>query len=164
MKTKIPKNFEVKPLKKGQNAQRKATCGTCGLSWDDGIATTMTPVPSGRCPFEYFHNYEENKAKCGGPEVENRGHTPTPWELNVTGWCHEADIFENQSFIVRAVNSYEGNLAEIAKLRHSHEALLESLKDLIAKANSYRRAHIDESSLLESIIIAETTVKQAEGK
>jgi hypothetical protein len=25
------------------------------LSWDDDIATTWTPVPGGRCPFEYFH-------------------------------------------------------------------------------------------------------------
>lgn len=31
------------------------TCGTCGLSWDDGICTGWTPAPSGRCPFEPFH-------------------------------------------------------------------------------------------------------------
>src|SRR5690348_2299603 len=33
-----------------------ATCGACGRSWDDGVVTSMTPVPSGRCPFEYFHD------------------------------------------------------------------------------------------------------------
>jgi hypothetical protein len=32
-----------------------ATCGECGLSWDDGIATSMTPAPAARCPFETFH-------------------------------------------------------------------------------------------------------------
>jgi hypothetical protein len=32
-----------------------ATDGACGLSWDDSIITGMTPAPSARCPFEYFH-------------------------------------------------------------------------------------------------------------
>lgn len=29
-----------------------ATCGDCGRSWDDSIATSMTPTPAARCPFE----------------------------------------------------------------------------------------------------------------
>lgn len=32
-----------------------ATCGHCGLTWNDSIATIYTPAPSGRCPFEAFH-------------------------------------------------------------------------------------------------------------
>ena len=51
----IPKTWPVQPLKPGQKAKDKATCGYCGLSWDDGVSTSMTPTPSGRCPFEYFH-------------------------------------------------------------------------------------------------------------
>lgn len=35
-------------------------CGSCGLSWDDSFSTSWTPAPSGRCPFEYFHKYDEN--------------------------------------------------------------------------------------------------------
>ena len=35
-----------------------ATCGTCGRTWDDSIITGMTPAPSARCPFEYFHDGE----------------------------------------------------------------------------------------------------------
>jgi hypothetical protein len=31
------------------------TCGTCGKSWDDSVSTAVTPVPAGRCPFEYDH-------------------------------------------------------------------------------------------------------------
>ena len=38
--------------------RRLATCGSCGLTWDDGVITSMTPTPSGRCPFEYFHRYD----------------------------------------------------------------------------------------------------------
>lgn len=52
---KIPADFPVQPLKDGDPAKDRVTCGTCGLSWDDGKVTSMTPVPSARCPFEYFH-------------------------------------------------------------------------------------------------------------
>jgi hypothetical protein len=51
----IPADFPVRPLEPGQSATDKATCGVCGLSWDDAIVTSMTPAPSGRCPFEHFH-------------------------------------------------------------------------------------------------------------
>lgn len=30
-------------------------CGACLRWWDDAIVTSMTPAPSGRCPFEYEH-------------------------------------------------------------------------------------------------------------
>ena len=51
----IPKNYPVRPLRKNVHAKAKATCGSCGLSWDDAISTSMTPTPSARCPFEHFH-------------------------------------------------------------------------------------------------------------
>ena len=52
--THIPKDFPVQPTEdRGPNI---ATCGQCGLSWDDEKSTEWTPAPSGRCPFEYFHN------------------------------------------------------------------------------------------------------------
>jgi hypothetical protein len=33
-----------------------ATCGTCGLAWNDALITSITPAPSARCPFEYDHD------------------------------------------------------------------------------------------------------------
>jgi hypothetical protein len=53
----IPGDFPVQPLKPGESSIRQATCGHCGLSWDDGKPTSYTPAPSARCPFEYFHIY-----------------------------------------------------------------------------------------------------------
>jgi len=53
----IPKDFPVRPLRRNQHAKDRATCGHCGLSWDDGKVTGMTPAPSARCPFESFHTY-----------------------------------------------------------------------------------------------------------
>jgi hypothetical protein len=58
----IPSDFEVQPIDpKDPNAKDPATCGTCGLSWDDGVSTSWTPAPSGRCPFEYFHEEEDDE-------------------------------------------------------------------------------------------------------
>ena len=65
MKThkRIPADFPVRPLKPGQDAKSKATCGHCGLSWDDAIVTGWTPAPAARCPFEYFHVHPELEAQ-----------------------------------------------------------------------------------------------------
>lgn len=34
---------------------RSTVCSECGRGWDDTVATAWTPVPAGRCPFEYDH-------------------------------------------------------------------------------------------------------------
>jgi hypothetical protein len=51
----VPRDFPVQPLRANQTAIARATCGTCGRSWDDGKPTSWTPAPSARCPFEDFH-------------------------------------------------------------------------------------------------------------
>lgn len=54
----VPKDFPVRPIRRGSKAASGAgvaECGTCHRLWDDTIATTWTPTPSARCPFEYFH-------------------------------------------------------------------------------------------------------------
>lgn len=56
----VPEDYAVQPLSPDQPAKDRVTCGVCGLSWDDGIATSMTPTPSGRCPFEAFHKHGES--------------------------------------------------------------------------------------------------------
>lgn len=58
----IPKDHPVQPLKPGEEAIDKVTCGHCGLSWDDGKVTSYTPAPAARCPFEYWH--EEDPRHC----------------------------------------------------------------------------------------------------
>jgi hypothetical protein len=39
---------------------RATVCGACGRGWDDSVSTSCTPVPSGRCPFEYEHEHEHS--------------------------------------------------------------------------------------------------------
>lgn len=47
-----------------QAPQTFTRCGTCGRAWDDSKPTSMTPAPSGRCPFEAFRNHNtESEAK-----------------------------------------------------------------------------------------------------
>ena len=36
------------------------TCGHCGRSWNDAATSAVTPVPSGRCPFEYEDEHDED--------------------------------------------------------------------------------------------------------
>jgi hypothetical protein len=71
----IPFEFPVAPLKAPEGSWAPpgiATCGACGLSWDDTIATLYTPAPSGRCPFEAFHKDDEESSthhsRCWLPE------------------------------------------------------------------------------------------------
>jgi hypothetical protein len=71
--------------------RRAATCGTCGRSWDDTISTSMTPVPSGRCPFEYEH--APSCAKCGDTindlsEYPDRNDIDVCWNCD-RGFCEQ---------------------------------------------------------------------------
>lgn len=43
---------------------RATVCGTCGRGWDDSVSTALTPVPAGRCPWEYEH--DPACTLCGG--------------------------------------------------------------------------------------------------
>ena len=70
---------------------RAATCGTCGRSWDDTISTSMTPVPAGRCPFEYDH--APSCAKCGDAindlsEYPDRNDIDVCWNCD-RGFCEQ---------------------------------------------------------------------------
>lgn len=47
--------FVAKGHKAPDTFKAPCTCGTCGRTWDDGVSTALTPVPAGRCPFEYIH-------------------------------------------------------------------------------------------------------------
>ena len=80
----IPKDYEVQPLKPNQPAEDRCTCGHCGLSWDDAICTGITPTPSGRCPFEYFHVYPEDKPKVKTVWLVLESKTGEPLEVCAT--------------------------------------------------------------------------------
>lgn len=62
------------------NTKAIATCGTCGRSWDDSAITSITPTPSARCPFEYFHEGED---------------VPEDWEVQPLGhdWINPAEVW-----------------------------------------------------------------------
>lgn len=47
--------FDVSTYKETHPDAEVVTCGACGRSWDDSVSTAWTPVPAGRCPFEYEH-------------------------------------------------------------------------------------------------------------
>lgn len=68
----IPDDFEVRPIE-DRGEPGTATCGYCDLSWNDDLSTGLTPVPSGRCPFEYFHRYPDDETGDENPAGEAEG-------------------------------------------------------------------------------------------
>lgn len=54
----IPADFPVQPCSE-DDSKYAVTCGDCQLTWDNAGPTAYTPTPSGRCPFEAFHDDEE---------------------------------------------------------------------------------------------------------
>jgi hypothetical protein len=62
-----PEDFPVAELWEGEEARDRATCGACGRSWDDGAVTSMTPTPSGRCPWEAYHPDEDEQRQTLSP-------------------------------------------------------------------------------------------------
>lgn len=71
----VPRDWPVIPLPAGYpDATTLATCGACGRSWDDDFITSMTPAPSGRCPFEPFHE-DDDQADAEHAEAMHRALT-----------------------------------------------------------------------------------------
>lgn len=54
---------------RGNTLVGMATCGNCGMSWNDALITGRTPAPSARCPYEYIHaeiaEWKSLKTKVG---------------------------------------------------------------------------------------------------
>lgn len=162
-KIRIPKDFPVRPLKPGETAKDKATCGTCGLSWDDSIVTSMTPAPSSRCPFEYFH--VEQVTTPTPPK-----HTPTPWTTQHNDplvIIRKSDCDDKSYRFIALVDSrHDGtrqvsevdieNVALILRAVNSHEALLK-----LAKHIGRQGTHIDSAKCLHCE--AQAAISQAEG-
>ena len=49
----------------GREVVRVKTCGVCGRSWNDAVASALTPTPAGRCPFEHDHTYQTEGETMG---------------------------------------------------------------------------------------------------
>lgn len=61
----IPIDFPVRPLTADERSTTKyvRSCGLCGRSWDDGASTDWTSNYGERCPFEYFHDDDDDGAR-----------------------------------------------------------------------------------------------------
>lgn len=111
----IPEDFPVQPIGPDAvpDAKDPAGCGTCHLLWDDGISTSLTPVPSGRCPFEIFHEEEEEeidtrpildlernnagRLHIGVTELDERGYGVRAYVLSMQDE-HTADVVMERRF------------------------------------------------------------------
>jgi hypothetical protein len=88
----IPKDWPVQPVAPGTTGEDIATDGYCGLSWDDGKVTDMTPAPSARCPFEPFHVYPEDSE----PEDDEE-----QWTWMWLDAEHVGDLMSNAAEVIK---------------------------------------------------------------
>ena len=56
----------------GKVIEDLATCGTCGMTWNDALITERTPVPSAHCPYEYIHEEIAELARCKRSQARSR--------------------------------------------------------------------------------------------
>jgi hypothetical protein len=86
-----------------------ATCGHCGRSWNDAASTSVTPAPSGRCPFEYEHTYPDSSP---GPDhftvdlATARQILDQIW-AGISAGCHDSRLYD--SLIRAGWPIYEGS-------------------------------------------------------
>jgi hypothetical protein len=74
---------EAKHDDEGNVVVRMATCGDCGLSWNDALVTSRTPTPSGRCPYEPIHDEIAELKTLEALEDEAEGYA-SDWSHGVT--------------------------------------------------------------------------------
>jgi len=76
--------------------RRAATCGTCNRSWDDTISTSMTPVPSGRCPFEYEHEVQSEPLQYHYVVWAEIVDGTTKWHIDIEGdnLLHDGSVYD----------------------------------------------------------------------
>lgn len=89
---------------------RATVCGTCGRGWDDSVSTSWTPVPSGRCPFEYDHKdnwYQIEDYKDTEIERDYRGYYLAHVLVENDGpdyyWLVQADSLEGLHLLIDKV-------------------------------------------------------------
>lgn len=121
------------------------TCGTCGLSWDDAVATDWTPVPSGRCPFEYFHlPQEEHSVEQHERDAVSAklGYLPPDTRINSAAATHEATpsatLRRRLGTLVRLVKILGGRRSGLADSIDA--ARIESIRIALAVRRARRAA------------------------
>lgn len=117
--TPIPRTHPVQPLRAGQAAKSPATCGHCGLSWDDGKVTSMTPAPGARCPFEEFHLHAEPRQRrtLRPATAAHVAHVERALEYLAAARTHlaEADCPQALERVRSCIKSTEGALRHIER-------------------------------------------------
>lgn len=77
------------------------TCGTCGRSWNDAAVSSVTPVPAGRCPFEYEHDDPDDDPDTPGWEPAQHVAAVAAY-LIASAYTQLADVLNNEPDYHRA--------------------------------------------------------------
>ena len=91
------------------NDPQATVCGNCGRGWDDSVSTSMTPTPSGRCPFEYDHEDSWYNLRYKETEIQRdrRGYYVAHVFVENDGpeyyWAVQADSLEGIHLLIDKV-------------------------------------------------------------
>lgn len=114
---------------------RATVCGTCGRAWNDSVSTAVTPVPAGRCPFEYEHPDEDAACNtCGGTGKWETTLEDDPTTLVPLGPCPDCSTRPEPSPLL--VYRISDDLVNLCDEQHITlpERVLENLVHTIAVA------------------------------
>ena len=97
---------------------RATVCGECGRGWDDSISTSgpgyFTPVPAGRCPFEYEHMSEEERHNMQAiADADNsRGHKFLP-STKIPKLLGTEDVTDKTAYIHYFIGDWDWYILEL---------------------------------------------------
>ena len=89
-----------------------ATCGTCGLSWNDAAVSSLTPTPAGRCPFEYEHEEEEPEVTIE-ERVARAIKVGTRWADNLDANAYDAQVRVKNEELARLLRARERDIRDL---------------------------------------------------
>ncbi len=144
----IPADFPVQPLGPGENPPGKTTCGQCGLSWDDDKPTSWTPTPSGRCPYEYHHVYEEEVGEPQG--MEEADEPKNPFGLGGSASANGEVIIACDPTLIQLAKGEKRKIKELREQLHGEKdaAKIKSINDAIDSL--YSRMDSDKERRIKS--------------
>jgi hypothetical protein len=137
----------------GNVVENMATCGNCGMTWNDALITSSTPSPSGRCPYEYIHDEIMELRRLKGHSTRKAPTNMHPTTTPTSTARHTPGPFTHIGRTIYGANNtaiactklinvpdYEqqANAAFIVTACNAHHDLLEACKELL---DGYRFTH-----------------------
>lgn len=117
----------------GNKITRIAECGTCGRKWNDARISSLTPAPSGHCPYEYAHETNTDTARAQAEAQLQHIRELLEWQSHANK-CdkHDADsACEFGNYTSREfVGQITGNMTDYRIATHDTDTATQAIHEL----------------------------------